>query len=177
MVRESAAVDALIAQALKALAARMVGEGLPIGQPTDVAAHAFLELAEEKNEVLLGYWLDSNQRFLGYDRIAYGGETTASFSVNHAARLAIAAGASAAYFLHNHPTGTAEPSPNDIKSAGRIDQYMAHVDILTLGHFILAGNEVRNIRSGNIMNVVPVENYTGARCPNCNHRLEENSEP
>lgn len=173
MVHESAADDALIAQALKALAARMAGDGLPIGRPTDVAVHAYLELAEERNEVLLGYWLDSNQRLLGYDRIAYGGETTASFSVNRAARLGIAAGASAAYFLHNHPTGTAEPSPNDIKSADRIDQYMANVDILALGHFILAGTEVRNIRSGRTLDIVPASDYTGARCPNCNHRLED----
>lgn len=173
MVRESATDDALIAQALEALAARMAGEGLPIGHPTDLVAHAYLELAEEKNEVLLGYWLNSDQRLIGYDRIAYGGETSASFSVNRAARLGIAAGATAAVFLHNHPTGSADPSPNDIKAANKIDQYMACVDILTFGHFILAGTEARNIRSGRTLDIVPASDYSGARCPNCKHRLED----
>ena len=167
-----AADDEVINRALSILEARMAGEGMLIGHPVNLFKHAHLELAQEQNEVLLGYWLDGHNRLLGWDRIAYGGETSATFSVRRAARLAIAAGAVGAYFLHNHPTGPADPSPADIKSAARLDSFMAAVDVLTLGHFVLGRDRVRSVTSCLEFEIIKSE-YTGQRCRHCNWPLDQ----
>lgn len=173
MVRESAADDALIAQALKALAARMTGEGLPLGSPNRLVAHAFLEIGDEPSEIKLGYWLSSDNRLIGFDRIAYGGETSVSYSARRVARLAAMRGAAGCILIHNHPNGNPEPSGADLIAADRMDHYLSNIDVLVLGHFVLGGTVATNIRSGRALDLVPATDYTGARCPNCKHRLED----
>lgn len=164
--------DEVINRAMHILEVRMFGEGMLIGHPVNLFRHAYLMLAQEHNEVLLGYWLDGQNRLLGCDRIAYGGETSATFSLRSAARLAISVGAVGAYFLHNHPTGPADPSPADIKSADRLNSYMAAVDVLTLGHFVLGRDRVRSVTSSLEFEIIKSE-YTGQRCPHCNWQLEQ----
>lgn len=167
-----AADDEVINRALSILEARMAGEGMLIGHPVNLFKHAYLELAQEQCEVKLGYWLDANNRLLGWDRIAYGGESSVIYSLRHAARLAISAGAVGAYFLHNHPAGSADPSQADIKSADRLSSYMAAVDVLTLGHFVLGRDRVRSVTSCLEFEIIKSE-YTGQRCPHCNWPLEQ----
>lgn len=164
--------DEVIKRALSILEARMAGEGMLIAHPINLFRHALLELGQESNEVLLGYWLGADNRLQGWDRISYGGERRTTFSLRHTARLAIAAGARGAYFLHNHPGWTAEPSEADVESSLLLDRHLAAVDVLVLGHFILAGDCVRDVRSDREFEITRSE-YTGARCPHCNWRLEQ----
>ncbi|MDP2196824.1 MAG: JAB domain-containing protein [Rhodocyclaceae bacterium] len=163
--------DKVIRQALGILESRMSGEGMLVASPLSLMRHAYLELAQEPNEVKLGYWIGAGNRLLGWDRIAYGGEVSVSYSLRHTARLAIAAGATGAFFLHNHPSGPADPSPADIEASLRMDKYLASVDVLVLGHFVLAGDTVREVRSYREFKITESE-YSGPRCPHCNWRIE-----
>lgn len=161
----------IVQQALALLAGRMAGEGVPLMRPLDLLAHAALELREKGQEVLLGYWLDSGQRLIGFDVLAIGSETTATFSMREAARRAIAVDARGACFIHNHPGDDPTPSAADRKAAASLDVYFAHLGILITGHYVVAGARAACCRSGTGYQLNDVT-YAGRRCKKCNAKLD-----
>lgn len=48
----------------------------------------------------------------------------------------------AVIFAHNHPSGVAEPSQADISLTKRLKQALSLIDVRTLDHFVIGGNEV-----------------------------------
>lgn len=55
-------------------------------------------------------------------------------------RLAITESASSIALLHNHPSGNAEPSKEDILITNQLVDAGKHIDIKVLDHIIIAGN-------------------------------------
>ncbi|EAO6826218.1 DNA repair protein RadC, partial [Salmonella enterica] len=56
--------------------------------------------------------------------------------------LALTLNAQAVIFTHNHPSGSPEPSRDDIKITARLKTALELFEISTLDHFIVAGNDV-----------------------------------
>jgi DNA repair protein RadC len=147
--------------------------GIDLRDPHDLVRHAALRLEDETREILLGYWLDRNDRLIGIDEIAAGAEASINFSLFDLARKAVAAKATGAFLVHNHPNQNADPSEKDKATAQRVNVYLAQLAVLTLGHFAVTRTAATNILTGDRATFVRKSVDADApRCPKCNYILE-----
>ena len=57
----------------------------------------------------------------------------------------------ACIFLHNHPSGVAEPSQADELITRRLKEALSLVDIRVLDHLVVAGEEVISFAERNLL--------------------------
>lgn len=84
-----------------------------LSTPAAVAA-AFRHLTVSPKEVVVAVLLDNKLCVLGYETISVGTEDCSLVKPTCAFRAAICVGAANAVFIHNHPSGDPEPSPEDM---------------------------------------------------------------
>jgi DNA repair protein RadC len=114
-----------IKRALKILDARMRHEPV-LSAPTAVRDYLRLSLHDRGHEVFVCIFLDSQHRVISCEVV----------------KAALAHNAAAVIFSHNHPSGIAEPSRADELLTQSLKQALALMDIRTLDHFVVAGNEL-----------------------------------
>jgi DNA repair protein RadC len=113
--------------------------------PADVAAYLGAELADLAQEQLRVVLLDTKNHVLGTQLVYQGGINATAIRLADCFREAVARGAAAVIFAHNHPSGDATPSPEDIRltrEAGRAAELLGielldHVVIARQGHVSL----------------------------------------
>jgi len=94
--------------------------------------------------------LDGRNGLMGIDRVYTGTATGTSVRIGELFRYAIAAGGVGIVLVHNHPSGDAEPSEQDIKLTEEVIAASRVLDIEILDHLVLgAGGSYRSIRSEN----------------------------
>ncbi len=99
---------------------------------------ASLEDFETEVEVLVAIYLGAGNDAFGYRVICKGSHNAAAFNVADVFVGAIELGASAIVLAHNHPDGSIEPSPEDIRTGQRLLLYSDHCgiglrDLLVIG--------------------------------------------
>ena len=97
-------------------------------------------LAGEKYEKFVVVCVNAQCRVLGYKVISNGTLSEVSAYPRLVAENALNYNAHSVFFAHNHPGGTCHPSPEDIASTIQLQRLLKGMDILTLDHMILAGN-------------------------------------
>ncbi|HEX8989250.1 MAG TPA: DNA repair protein RadC [Rhodocyclaceae bacterium] len=126
------------------LARRALAEEIRCGEllssPRAVRDWLRLKLAALPHEVFCAFWLDSQNRLIGFEELFRGTLTRTSVYPREVVKRALACNASAAVFAHNHPSGVAEPSGADEVLTRSLRQALALVDIKLLDHFIVAGH-------------------------------------
>ena len=113
--------------------------------PADVAAYLGAELADLAQEQLRVVLLDTKNHVLGTQLVYQGGINATAIRLADCFREAVARGAAAVIFAHNHPSGDPTPSPEDIRltrEAGRAGELLGielldHVVIARQGHVSL----------------------------------------
>lgn len=81
--------------------------------------------------------LDTAHQVLGFMKVSMGGVSSALVDPKVIFQAALKANASAFILAHNHPSGTAKPSKQDIKLTERIRDCAVLMDITLLDHMIL----------------------------------------
>lgn len=105
--------------------------------PSDAAAllmPAMRDLEQEELRVIL---LDTRNRVLGIPTIYKGSLNTSMVRVGEIFRPAIEAPAAAIVLAHNHPSGEAEPSPEDVTVTRQAVEAGKLLDIDVLDHLII----------------------------------------
>ena len=106
--------------------------------PADVAGYLGPELSTLQQEQLRVVLLDTQHRALGVSLVYQGGlNTTPVAGLADVFREAVRIGAQAIVLVHNHPSGDAAPSPEDVRvtaDAGRAGELLG---IEVLDHIIL----------------------------------------
>jgi len=92
----------------------------PIHSSRDIDAAFRPRLGERTEEVFLAVALDAKFRPISECIIAQGGSTTCSFSPADVYRTLIRDAAVAVVFVHNHPSGVPDPSPDDLIMTQRL---------------------------------------------------------
>ena len=77
-----------------------------------------------------------------YESLFRGTLDSASLYPHEVARRALALGAGAVIFAHNHPSGVAEPSDADRRITERLKEALGLFEVRVLDHFVVGDGEV-----------------------------------
>jgi DNA repair protein RadC len=119
-----------------------------IQSPSDAAGlfiHRMQHLEQEHLMVLL---LDTRNRVIGEPVDLYHGSlNTSLIRIAEVFRPAIRANAAAILIAHNHPSGSPEPSPEDVAITRAIVQAGQLLDLECLDHLIVGGGSFVSLKS------------------------------
>ena len=102
-----------------------------------------------KNEVVYIVCLDSKCKILACKELGEGSVNSAGISVRRIVETALREGASSVVLAHNHPSGIAIPSPEDIQTTRRIAAALQRVEIHLADHIVVAEDDyVSMVQSG-----------------------------
>jgi DNA repair protein RadC len=106
--------------------------------PADVAAYLGAELADLAQEQLRVVLLDTKNHVLGTQLVYQGGINATAIRLADCFREAVARGAAAVIFAHNHPSGDPTPSPEDIRLTREAGRAAELLGIELLDHVVIA---------------------------------------
>jgi len=117
----------------------------------DLLAPEMSGLAQEQLRVLT---LNTRQGLLGNHLIYQGTVSACHVRVAEVMRPAIVQQASSVIIVHNHPSGDAGPSPDDVRLTRRLAEAGSLLDIEVVDHVIIAGATFRSCRESGLMPMV-----------------------
>lgn len=82
-------------------------------------------------------FLDAKHRPIGVEIVSIGSLTASIVHPREVFKAAVVANAAAVVICHNHPSGIAEPSPEDVSLTSRLSQAGEILGIRLLDHVIL----------------------------------------
>lgn len=94
-----------------------------------------------RNETVYMLCLDAKCKLLCCTEISEGSVNSASVSPRKAVEVALAANATTVVLAHNHPSGLAVPSSEDIYTTRRIAAALEVVDVLLADHLIIVDDD------------------------------------
>jgi len=115
------------------------------GQVYEVFREKFGRLDREVFVVLL---LDGKHGVLGFNVVSMGSLNAALVHPREVFKAAILANAAAVILLHNHPSGSAEPSAEDKALTARLEQAGELLGIRVIDHIVVGDGEYRSKGEG-----------------------------
>ncbi|NLA73883.1 MAG: DNA repair protein RadC [Deltaproteobacteria bacterium] len=113
-------------------------ERFQIKRPEDVLAFLEIEMAELPREELRLVLLDTRNRVIRVSRLSEGGLSYAVIRPRDLFRVAVKANAAAVILVHNHPSGDATPSQDDLTTTKKVHEMGEMMGISLLDHLIIA---------------------------------------
>lgn len=104
------------------------------------------ELKLEKREIVKVIILNSQNVVIKIQNISYGGTNSASVDPKDLFAEAIKLGAPKIIMVHNHPSGNAMPSEQDINFTQKMEQASEILGIQLLDHIVIGYNEYTSIK-------------------------------
>lgn len=128
-------------QAVIEMGRRVLAEDLKsrdaLADPAATRRYLSAWLRDRDREVFAALFLDSQHRVLAAEELSQGTLDAASVYPREVVKRALALGAAAVIFAHNHPSGVAEPSSADRVLTERLKQALALVEVRVLDHFVV----------------------------------------
>ncbi len=132
---------AIVQQALELLAAEVQGADA-LSSPGLVKDFLRLKLGERPHEVFAVVFLDSQHRVIAFEEMFRGTLSQTSVYPREVVKEALARNAGAVVLVHNHPSGSAEPSRADEYLTSTLRQALALVDVRVLDHLVVTRTSV-----------------------------------
>lgn len=102
------------------------------------------------NETIMLMLLDSKGKMLYCGVVSEGGPTSVDIYVRKIIELALQFNATKAIIAHNHPSGLALPSPQDIEATIRVLQSLRVIGVRLLDHVIVCDNDSVSMASSKL---------------------------
>ena len=99
-----------------------------------------------RNEMTYLACFDGKLKLLGVRKISEGGPTANDISVRQVATAALSFNATAVVLAHNHPSGVATPSEDDISTTLYLRRFLQGVGVTVYDHVILADDDMVSLR-------------------------------
>ena len=112
----------------------------------EMARYLMKQYVGLSREVVVLMLLDSSNRILYCDIVSEGTAVTANIYVQKIVGLAARYQAVYAVLSHNHPSGSALPSPQDLSITSRIFDALRDIDVLLIDHIIVAGRNFTSLK-------------------------------
>lgn len=133
-------------QAVMELARRALAEdlqaGVSLSSPTSVRQYLQLLFSGQTHESFVVLFIDVENRLIASEEMFRGTLTRTSVYPREVVKAALHHNASGLVLAHNHPSGTAQPSANDLTLTRTLTQAAALVDVRILDHFVVSGCHV-----------------------------------
>ncbi len=94
-----------------------------------------------RNETVFLLCLDSKCKVLCCKEVGEGSVNSAGVPIRRIVEMALAANASTVVLAHNHPSGFAVPSAEDVATTHRLALALNAVDIILIDHIIVADDD------------------------------------
>jgi len=120
----------------------------PIQSPDDAANLLMYQMQHLEQEHMMVLLLDTRNRLIGEPVDLYHGSlNTSLIRIGEVFRPAIRANAAAILIAHNHPSGTPDPSPEDVAITRAIVQAGRLLDVECLDHLIVGRGRFVSLKS------------------------------
>src|SRR5690554_8224775 len=108
-------------------------------------------LRHRHREVFLCLFLDSQHRVIAEEELFQGTLDGSMVHPREVVRRCLHHNAGAIIFVHNHPSGVAEPSQADISITRRLKHALELVGVRTLDHLVVGDSEVVSLAERGMM--------------------------
>ena len=132
------AEDQIIARGLTILAGRMRTDREVFASPATVRQYCQLRLGALDHEVFAVLFLDVQNRLIEYREMFRGTLTQTSVYPREVVKECLALNAAAVVLVHNHPSGSVQPSRADEHLTQTLKAALALVDVRVLDHVIVS---------------------------------------
>ncbi len=112
-----------------------------LASPQAIAAWAIPRLGYLDREEVWALMLDTHCALLGARRVAQGGICSVALDLPTLFREVASEGGRIFVLVHNHPSGDARPSAEDIAFTKRVARAAAIIDVPLADHVVVAGKE------------------------------------
>lgn len=99
-----------------------------------------------RDETVFLLCLDAKCNVLCCRKVGEGSVNSASVPIRRIVEMALAVNATSVVLAHNHPSGVAQPSGEDIATTGRLFIALDAVGIELTDHIVVAGNHFVSVR-------------------------------
>ena len=114
-----------------------VPDAAPLRTPLQIAAVLRPIMEGRLVEALVVLHLDARHRLIGYEVSAIGALNVVHVSPRDVYRSALTVGAAAIIVSHNHPSGDASPSPDDLELTRRLRAAADLIGVPMLDHIVM----------------------------------------
>lgn len=134
--------DAIVAMAIEITTKRMREQGVRIAGPSDVHNYLRLTAAGFPYEVFGCMWLDTSGHLIAAQQMFRGTIDHAGVYPREVCKAALAQNARSVVFYHNHPSGNARPSADDLILTKRLMNALDLLSVQVLDHMIVGGTSI-----------------------------------
>lgn len=120
---------------------------IKIKTPEDIANLFMDELKTEKREIVKVVIMNSQNVILKIQNISQGGTSSVQVNTKDILMEAVKIGAPKIIVIHNHPSGDAKPSIEDITFTKRLEKAAEILGVLLLDHIVIGYNQYTSIKS------------------------------
>ena len=120
--------------------------GLIVRRPEDLHALLRAEFRGLDRERFLALYLDSRHRVQAIETVSIGSLNASLVHPREVFKPAVAISAAAVIVAHNHPSGNARPSGDDLDLTARLDRCGELLGVALLDHLVVGDTEVTSIR-------------------------------
>ncbi|WP_164155603.1 JAB domain-containing protein [Sandarakinorhabdus rubra] len=133
-----------------------VGLRAPNLHPTAEQVRVFLlsRLGLERVEVLYALFFGANGSLIHERELARGNRTACLPCPREIARIALTVGASAVVLAHNHPSGSLQPSRDDVQFSAQVAAALSLTDAALIDHLIVANGATQSMRQLGLLSEV-----------------------
>lgn len=118
-------------------------------------------LGTEPRERFVVLFLDASRRLIACETLGEGTLTHAPVYSREVVRRALELSAASLILVHNHPSGDARPSDEDVATTAQIERAAAILDIAVLDHLIVAGDTIVSLAENELL--FPPRRFGGRR--------------
>ncbi|MBI3312641.1 MAG: DNA repair protein RadC [Candidatus Omnitrophica bacterium] len=126
--------------AKRQLKSEMIGKNV-IRDPRSVLNYLTFSLRDHKREIFKVLFLDKGNRMICEKDLFEGTIDEAAVHPREVVKAALENHATAIILVHNHPSGRAEPSPEDREITRRLQAACATISVRILDHIIIGDNQ------------------------------------
>jgi DNA repair protein RadC len=121
----------------------------PLNTLEDCGTYLVNRFIGQRNEVVMLLCLDAKRAPLCCRIVSEGSVNAAEISTRKVVEAALSVNATSVILAHNHPSGIAVPSMQDIVTTRRMGAALSAVDIVLEDHFVVADRDYVSLRQSN----------------------------
>ncbi len=121
-----------------------------LSSPERVRKYVFIRFRRYENEVFACLFLDNQHRLIASEELFRGTIDGASVHPREVVKRVLYHNAAAVILVHNHPSGSSEPSHADRHITEELKNALALIDVRILDHFVV-GDKVTSFVESNLI--------------------------